>query len=72
MRKPDTIRGAVRAAAARHGLTAYAISRATRPAPDAPPVVTEEGVRLFLNGTADLASRRLDAVFAVLGLSVRG
>lgn len=66
MPKPDTIRAAVVAAAARLDLNPYALAKATDGA------VSDDQIRRYLAGTTDLTSARLDAVFRVLGLRVAG
>jgi hypothetical protein len=50
-------------------LTAGRLSKATV-GNDGKPAVSEEMLRLYLAGRSDLSSRRLDAVFRVLGLRV--
>lgn len=64
MPKHDTIRAAVLDAAARHGMTAYAIAKATNGA------VSDDMLRLYFVGKSSLTSEKLSAVFAVFGLKV--
>lgn len=61
-RKTKTIREAVRAAAERHGLTAYAVAKATDGA------VSDDMLKRFFEGRSDLTSGKVDAVLRVLGL----
>lgn len=64
-RKDLTIREAVRAAAESRGLTAYAVAKATDGA------VSDDMLKRYFADRSDLTSAKLDAVFRVLGLSVR-
>ena len=65
----DTIRAAVKARAEALGLTAYAVAKLTAEAGVGRPT-TPDGVKDYFEGRSGLSSDRLDAVFAVLGLSV--
>jgi hypothetical protein len=68
-KQPATIRAAVIEAAARLDLKAYRIAKRTAEAGIGRPS-TPDAVKDYLAGRSALTSDRLDAVFAVLGLSV--
>ena len=68
-RRPDTIRAAIVAKAEALGLTAYAVAKRTETIGVGRPI-TDDALKLYFNGKTALSSDRLDAVFAVLGLSV--
>ena len=72
MSKATTIRAAVQAAAEKNELTAYAIAKAVNALPrrKGKPLAIWT-VQRYLNGEADMTSEKLDAVFQVLGLSIR-
>jgi DNA-binding transcriptional regulator YdaS (Cro superfamily) len=62
-RQPETIRAAVVARAAALNLNPLAIAKATDGA------VSDDALRRYLQGTADLTTAKADAVCRVLGLS---
>lgn len=62
-KRPDTTRAAVIARAAQLDLNPLAIAKATDGA------VSDDAVRRYLQGTADLTTAKADAVCRVLGLS---
>lgn len=64
--KPDTIRNAVIAAADRHGLTAYALAKATEGK------VSESQMHRFFSGECHMSTEKLQHILPLLGLRISG
>lgn len=61
----EAIRTAIREAAEREGLTAYAIAKSLDGA------ITQDMIRLYFRGESDLASRRLALLAGAVGLELK-